>query len=96
MRLWRAQSDRNDGVPHAFTTAVELPIAAHLEMQAVLQEYVDNSISKTINVPADIGFSDFAPLYRLAYDKGRNGCTTFRPTATRGGILTPALGCDCE
>jgi len=59
-------------------------------MQAALQVFVDNSISKTINVPAETGFADFAPLYRLAYDKGLKGCTTFRPIAAVGAVLVPA------
>ena len=61
-------------------------------MQAALQAFVDNSISKTINVPAETSFADFAPIYRLAYDKGLKGCTTFRPTAARGTVLGPKRG----
>ena len=90
VRLWRAQSGRTDGAPDAVVTAAELPIEAHLAMQAALQEFVDNSISKTINVPPETSFADYVPLYRLAYDKGLKGCTTFRPTAATGAVLTAA------
>ena len=79
-------------MPDALVTAAELPIEAHLAMQAALQTFVDNSISKTINVPAQTSFADFAPIYRLAYDKGLKGCTTFRPTAARGTVLGPMRG----
>ena len=89
LRQWREQSGQRDGVPDALVTAAELPIEAHLAMQAALQTFVDNSISKTINVPAQTSFADFAPIYRLAYDKGLKGCTTFRPTAARGTVLGP-------
>ena len=61
-------------------------------MQAALQSHVDNSISKTISVPGSMTFADFAPLYRLAYDKGLKGCTTFRPVEARGAVLTRATG----
>jgi ribonucleoside-diphosphate reductase alpha chain len=88
VRLWREQSGRSDAIPGALVTAATLPIEAHLAMQAALQVFIDNSISKTINVPAETAFSDFAPIYRLAYDKGLKGCTTFRPTAARDTVLT--------
>jgi ribonucleoside-diphosphate reductase alpha chain len=92
LRQWREQSGQSDGVPDALVTVAELPIEAHLAMQAALQTFVDNSISKTINVPAQTSFADFAPIYRLAYDKGLKGCTTFRPTAARGTVLDPMRG----
>jgi len=104
VRLWRERSGQAKAMPDALVTATELPIMAHLAMQAALQVFVDNSISKTINVPAETGFADFAPLYRLAYDKGLKGCTTFRPIAAVGAVLVPArepdpAGCrsgECE
>ena len=104
VRLWREQCGRSDAIPDALVTAATLPIEAHLAMQAALQVFIDSSISKTINVPAETAFSDFAPIYRLAYDKGLKGCTTFRPTAARDTVLTerhkaelpcPSLG-GCE
>ena len=103
LRLWRERSCRSGGVPDALVTAAELPIETHLAMQAALQTYVDNSISKTINVPTRTSFAEFAPIYRLAYASGLKGCTTFRPTTARGAVLaqirTPAdseRGCACE
>lgn len=56
-------------------------------MQAVIQPYVDQAISKTINVPADYAYTAFRELYQLAYDQGLKGCTTFRPNAVTGEIL---------
>ena len=70
LRQWREQSGRSDGVPDALVTAAELPIEAHLAMQAALQTFVDNSISKTINVPAQTSFADFAPIYRTRLRQG--------------------------
>jgi ribonucleoside-diphosphate reductase alpha chain len=59
-------------------------------MQAALQPYVDSSISKTINVPEDYPFEDFRSLYRLAYEAGLKGCTTFRPNPITGEVLKGA------
>jgi ribonucleoside-diphosphate reductase alpha chain len=87
LRLWREQSGRSDAIPDVLVSAAELPIEAHLAMEAALQGFVDNSISKTVQVPQETQFTDFAPIYRLAYDKGLKGCTTFRPTAPRDTVL---------
>ena len=80
-------------------TTAELKVTDHLEMQAALQPYVDNSISKTINVPEDYPFEDFKRIYDLAYDKGLKGCTTFRPNPVTGSVLSeigaPGLGPHC-
>jgi ribonucleoside-diphosphate reductase alpha chain len=92
VQLWREHSGRTDATPGVLLTAATLPIDAHLAMQATLQVFVDNSISKTINVPQDTTFTEFAPIYRLAYDKGLKGCTAFRPTAIRDTVLAPAQG----
>ena len=76
------------GVPPGFVTADQLPVSAHLDMQAALQPFVDNSISKTINVPEDYPFSEFRKIYDLAYAKGLKGCTTFRPNPVTGVVLS--------
>jgi ribonucleoside-diphosphate reductase alpha chain len=47
-------------------------------MQAALQPFVDSAISKTINVPHNCSFAEFADLYRQAHALGLKGCTTFR------------------
>ncbi|GMQ90289.1 MAG: hypothetical protein BMS9Abin10_0647 [Gammaproteobacteria bacterium] len=75
-------------LPAQFVDARSLAPAAHLDMQAALQPFVDNAISKTINVPEDYRFADFRSLYEMAYDKGLKGCTTFRPNPVTGAVLT--------
>ncbi len=59
-------------------------------MQAALQPYVDNSISKTVNVPEDYAFDAFKGIYDSAFDMGLKGCTTFRPNPVTGAIVTAA------
>jgi len=88
--LWRRSADRRTGTPPNFVTGSGLPIAAHIRMQAALQPFVDNSISKTINVPQDTPFEQFQQIYDMAYDMGLKGCTTFRPNPVTGTILTAA------
>ena len=57
-------------------------------MQAALQPFVDNSISKKINVPHNTPFEDFKQIYDMAYDIGLKGCTTFRANPVTGAILS--------
>ena len=62
----------------SFVTASDLTPEDHLRVQSLVQKYVDNSVSKTINVPSSISFDDFKNVYKIAYDSGCKGCTTFR------------------
>jgi len=85
--LWR-RATGGAGIPEGFITARESPVRTHVDMQSALQPFVDNSISKTINVPSDCAFSEFREIYDLAFDKGLKGCTTFRPNPVTGMVLS--------
>jgi ribonucleoside-diphosphate reductase alpha chain len=76
--------------PPALVTMADLSADEHLNMQAAAQAHVDSSISKTINVPGDYGFDDFVSVYEKAWALGLKGCTTFRPNAVTGSVLTDA------
>jgi ribonucleoside-diphosphate reductase alpha chain len=85
--LWRRM--HGDGpLPDHFVNAQTLAPADHVRMQAAAQKWVDSSISKTINVPADISFEAFKDVYQQAYDTGCKGCTTYRPNAVTGSVLS--------
>ena len=88
LNLWHSMAGSDAEVPRSLITATDLPLSAHLDMPAALQPFVDNSISKTINVPEDCPFSTFKEIYDLAYDKGLKGCTTFRPNPVTGTVLS--------
>ena len=70
------------------TTAQDLTPADHINMQAVLQKWVDSSISKTVNLPESISFEDFKAVYDHAYKTGCKGCTTYRPNDVTGSVLS--------
>jgi len=88
--LFRARFGAEAPLPDTFVRASDLAPSAHLAMQAALQRHVDSAISKTINCPADIAFTDFEAIYLDAYDRGLKGCTTFRPNAVTGAVLSAA------
>jgi ribonucleoside-diphosphate reductase alpha chain len=86
VQLWRQQG--RSGMPPALVEARQIDPLAHLHMQAALQPFVDNAISKTINVASDYPFERFADLYRQAHTLGLKGCTVFRPNPVTGAILS--------
>ena len=79
---------KNAVLPDYFVNAQTLSPADHLAVQAAAQPFIDSAISKTINVPAEISFEEFSGIYRQAYEKGCKGCTTYRPSAVRGSVLS--------
>ena len=89
---WRLAAGSPAGTPPGLVTVSDLPVSAHIKMQAALQPFVDNSISKTINVPQSTPFAEFSGIYDMAYDLGLKGCTTFRPNPITGAILSDQIG----
>jgi ribonucleoside-diphosphate reductase alpha chain len=88
--MYRKRFGQEARLGRAFVTAHELAPLAHLDMQAALQRHVDSSISKTINCPERISFSEFQSIYADAYDLGLKGCTTYRPNPVTGAVLRMA------
>jgi ribonucleoside-diphosphate reductase alpha chain len=87
--LWRGMKAKSQGtLPPAFRSIGDLSAREHLLMQAALQPFVDNAISKTINVLETYPFEDFCGIYDLAYDLALKGCTTFRLSLAQASILT--------
>jgi ribonucleoside-diphosphate reductase alpha chain len=86
-RLFRRLKGELAPLPDYFVDAQVLTPADHVVMQATVQEHVDSSISKTINVPAEIPFDQFKDVYLRAYALGCKGCTTYRPNEVTGAVL---------
>jgi ribonucleoside-diphosphate reductase alpha chain len=86
--LWWQMQGAEAALPPALVTAGDLKPEDHLVMQAAVQRHVDSSISKTINVPEATAFDDFRHVYQRAYELGLKGCTTYRPNAVTGSVLS--------
>ena len=71
-----------------FITALEMSVDDHLAMMGVVQPYIDASISKTVNVPADYPFEDFKKIYDKAHELGLKGVATYRPNSILGSVLS--------
>ncbi|MEE8506625.1 MAG: adenosylcobalamin-dependent ribonucleoside-diphosphate reductase, partial [Kiloniellales bacterium] len=86
-RLFRRLKGEDAPLPPAFVDSQSLDPAAHVVMQAAVQKFIDSSVSKTINIPADLSFEAFKDVYAQAYELGCKGCTTYRPNPVTGAVL---------
>src|SRR5439155_172994 len=66
------------GAKALFPTALDIAPEAHLRIQAAFQKYVDNAVSKTINLPQTATPENIAAIYRHAWVMGLKGITVFR------------------
>jgi ribonucleoside-diphosphate reductase alpha chain len=90
LSLWRFQKPAQESLPPGFITAWDLPLSAHIDMQAALQPFVDQAISKTWNVSPDCEFEEFDRALRYACTRGLKGFAVFRPGRAREGVLSAA------
>lgn len=69
--------DLPESIRHTFVVTSDITAQEHVQMQAVLQAFVDNSISKTVNFPSTATTDDVATAYRLAWALSCKGITVY-------------------
>lgn len=69
-----------------FVVAQDITAEEHVRMQAAIQAFVDNSISKTVNFPAHATEADVAQAYQLAWQLGCKGLTVY-VTGSRDDVV---------
>lgn len=75
-------------------TADQISVQDHVDMLNAAQEWVDSACSKTCNVGDKVTWEDFKGVYMQAFDGGAKGCTTFRASGKRFGILNASASED--
>jgi ribonucleoside-diphosphate reductase alpha chain len=83
---WK-KNNPNAEKPAYFVSANDLTPLEHASVQAVAQEFIDSSISKTVNAPNSHTVEDVKTLYMAAYDLGLKGVTYMRD-GSREGVLS--------
>jgi ribonucleoside-diphosphate reductase alpha chain len=80
----------NESVPEeirrVFVVSQDITSEEHVRTQAAMQAFVDNSLSKTINFPADASEEDVAMAYLLAWKLGCKGITVY-VTGSRNKVV---------
>lgn len=86
LHLWRKEHPA-PSLPPAWMDSKSLTPEEHLLMQHAMQPYIDNAISKTINLPEAFPFEQLQGIYSQAYALGLKGCTIYRPNSITGSVL---------
>ena len=65
-------------VRRLFVTSMDVSPKDHVSMQACFQRYVDNAVSKTVNLPQKATVDHIRQIYLLAYQLKCKGITVYR------------------
>ncbi|OAS14333.1 adenosylcobalamin-dependent ribonucleoside-diphosphate reductase [Paenibacillus oryzisoli] len=90
---WKDANPDQD-LPDYFVTSMSLSAEDHIRAQAAIQTWVDSSISKTANCPADFTVEETKRLYELAYDLGCKGVTIYRDGSRDVQVLSTSSNSD--
>lgn len=77
-----------EALPEYVVTSEQIPYRERIKVQATLQEFIDASISSTINLPESATIDDVETIYRLAWEEGLKGVTVYRSGCKRGAVLS--------
>lgn len=68
-------------------TAYDILPLDRVAMQSAMQQYVDNAISSTVNLPHEATVEQIEEIYKKAWKSGLKGITVFRDGCKRANIL---------
>lgn len=76
-----------EDLPDFFITTSNLNYKDRIDVQAAWQQYIDASISSTVNVPNEFTVEEVEDLYIYAWERELKGITIYRDGCARSGIL---------
>jgi ribonucleoside-diphosphate reductase alpha chain len=77
-------SKHKDVSSDVLVTAHDIPIEKHIAMQSAFQEFVDNAVSKTVNLPKTAKVATVAKAFIDAHSQGCKGITVYREGSREG------------
>lgn len=83
-----ADKDLKPPLPPFFVSAMELSPEAHVDVQCVIQRWVDSSLSKTVNAPKGYSVEQVAKVYERLYKGGAKGGTVYVDGSRDTQVLT--------
>lgn len=77
-----------EDLPDFFITSDSINWDRRIEIQSIMQQYIDHGISSTINLPKGTTEETVAKLYQLAWNKGLKGVTVYVDGSRDGVLIT--------
>ncbi|MEM4263405.1 MAG: adenosylcobalamin-dependent ribonucleoside-diphosphate reductase [Candidatus Woesearchaeota archaeon] len=74
-------------IKRAFVTSFDIKPEWHVKIQAAFQKYVDNAVSKTVNMPKNATEKDIENIFTLAYKLKCKGITVYRYGSKKEQVL---------
>ncbi|MDG6257358.1 MAG: adenosylcobalamin-dependent ribonucleoside-diphosphate reductase [Methanomicrobiaceae archaeon] len=82
----------DEHIRELFRTADEISAEHHVRMQAAFQQYTDNAVSKTVNMPESVSVEDVESIFSRAHMLGCKGITVYRENSKSEQVIH--RGCD--
>lgn len=77
-------------IQNVFVVSEDIPAQEHVRMQAALQAFVDNSLSKTVNFAPGATEEEVAQAFQLAWELGCKGITVYVTGSRQQVVLETA------
>ncbi|MFC7364857.1 vitamin B12-dependent ribonucleotide reductase [Bhargavaea changchunensis] len=77
-----------DQLPDWFATSMDLTPEEHADVQCVIQQWIDSSISKTVNAPKGYTVEQVESVYERLYHGGAKGGTVYVDGSRDSQVLT--------
>lgn len=77
-----------DNLPEWFVSSMSLAPQAHADVQCVIQNWIDSSISKTVNAPRGYTVDQVEKVYERLYKGGAKGGTVYVDGSRDSQVLT--------